>query len=133
MLCNHNGISTTLPKNAAYPKQLASVPSAKLRDLNRLKSTMGCFSVNSQMSHAAKPTTVTMSSATMDVEWNQARSLPLSSMICKAPTHTNKSARPTRSNGIFRVGVSCDCKFFQHIQAQNTPTGTLMRKIHGQT
>ena len=84
------------------------------------------------MSQAAKPTTVTMSSATMNTEWNQSRSLPLSSMICNAPTHTNRSAKPMRSMGILRVGVSCDCKLFQHIQAQKTPTGTLMRKIHGQ-
>src|SRR5882672_11263268 len=103
---------------------MASVPSAKLRDLNRLKSTMGCFSVSSQMSQAAKPTTVTMSRARVKGEWNQSRSLPLSSMICSAPTHTNSSARPIRSMGIFRVGVSCDFKLFQHIQAQNTPTGT---------
>jgi len=94
---------------------------------------MGCFSVSSQMSQAAKTTSVTMDSATMSGELNQSKSLPLSSMICNAPTHTNSSARPTRSMGIFRVGVSWDFRLFQQIQAQNTPMGTLIRKIHGHT
>ncbi len=94
---------------------------------------MGCSSVSSQISQAAKATTVTMSSTTIVGELNQSKSLPLSSMICSAPTHTNSSASPIRSMGIFRVGVSCDFKLVQHSQAQNTPTGTLMRKIHGQT
>ncbi len=112
---------------------MASVPKPKLRDLNRLKSTMGCFSVRFQMSQAMNATTVTTRSITMVVELNQSRSLPLSSMICSAPTQTNSSARPTRSIGSLRVGVSCDLRLFQQMNAQTMPTGTLMRKIQGHT
>ena len=54
-------------------------------------------------------------------------------MTCSAPTQTNRRKSPTRSMGSLRVGVSWDLRFFQQMKAQKTPTGTLMRKIHGQT
>jgi hypothetical protein len=67
---------------------------------------MGFFSVNSQISQAANAMTVITASVTTNGEENQSSSLPLSSMICSAPTHTTSSAMPTRSTGSLRVGVS---------------------------
>src|ERR1700678_4804452 len=124
-------MSTMLPKNTAYPKHIATVPRVKLRDLNRLKSTMGCCSVISQISHAANAMTVMTVRVTMKGELNQSRSLPLSSRTCSAPTQMNNRNRPTRSMGSLRVGVSRDFKLVQQMNTQSTPTGTLMRKIHG--
>ncbi len=70
---------------------------------------------------------------TITDEWNQSRSLPLSSMICSAPTQMNSSTRPTRSMGSLRVGVSCDLRFVQQTNVQKMPTGILMRNIQGHT
>ena len=59
-------------------------------------------SVSSQTRKNAKPTTATTASTTICVEPNQSSSLPLSSMICSAPTQSTSSARPTLSIGTLR-------------------------------
>jgi hypothetical protein len=64
------------------------------------------LSVSSQISQATKPMTVTIASTTIGVDWNQSRSLPLSSMICSAPTQTTSRAEADRVDRSLRVGVS---------------------------
>ena len=78
----------------------------KLRRANSRRSTTGCSSVSSQTRKIASPTTATIASTTICPEWNQSRSLPLSSMICSAPTQITSSPRPTPSIGSLTVGVS---------------------------
>jgi len=46
------------------------------------------------------PMTAITASATMEGESNQSRSLPLSSMICSAPTQVMSNARPVKSTGM---------------------------------
>ena len=53
-----------------------------------------------------KPTTAVTPSATMNGDWNQSSSLPLSSMICIAEIQITSKARPMVSIGNLRVGVS---------------------------
>src|SRR5437763_14999647 len=95
--CSHNGSSTTLPKNAPYASAIDSVLVQKLRRLNDVKSTIGCFSVSSQTTKIANATTATTTSTTMRPDSNQSSSLPLSSAICNAPTHriSNPSTPPS--------------------------------------
>ena len=76
------------------------VPARKLRTLNSRRSTIGCASVSSQTTNSAEARrAATTASATMTGEPNQSSSLPLSSMICSAPTQITISARPTVSIG----------------------------------
>ena len=115
-----------LPKNTAYPKHIGINASVKLRLLKKLRSTMGAFSVNSQISQAMSPTTATTPKMTMNGEENQSSSLPLSSMICNEPTQTTSNARPTLSIDSLRVGVSRLPRYVQQMNATNRPTGMLM-------
>ncbi len=57
------------------------MPTAKLRDRKWLRSTMGCFSVISQMTQAKKPISETIASTTMAGDENQSASLPWSRVI----------------------------------------------------
>ena len=59
-------------------------------------------SVSSQMRNNTKPTTATIARIAICGESNQSRSLPLSSMICSAPTHITSRPRPTPSIGRLR-------------------------------
>src|SRR5215467_12708461 len=108
------------------------VPSAKFGDLNKDKSTIGCFSVSSQISQARKPTAAMAASTQMTGELNQSASLPVSNITCSAPTQISSSAKPVVSTGSFRVGVSRPLSPRQHRKKQAAPTGRLMRKIHSQ-
>ncbi len=65
-------------------------------------------------------------------EENQSASLPWSSMTCSAATQTIRSPRPTPSTGILRPGASRPFSPRAQAKAQNSPTGTLMKKIHDQ-
>src|SRR5271154_5182652 len=105
---------------------------AKLRDLKKLRSTIGLASVSSQISQARKPMTATMPSVRIRGEDHQSASLPLSSMTWSAPTQITSRAKPTRSTGTLRVGVSRLDSIRQHTVAQTIPTGRLIRNIHGQ-
>ncbi len=102
--CSHSGSSTTLPKKAPYASDIASELVQKLRRANRRRSTTGCRSVSSQTTNSAKPTPAAIARSQICVEPNQSRSLPLSSMICSAPTHSTSRPRPTPSIGSLRVG-----------------------------
>ena len=83
------------------------VPKAKLRRLNSDRSTTGCSSVSSQMSQAAKADDGDDRQHDDERSSRTSRaSLPLSSMICSAPTQTTSSTSPTVSIGSLRVGVS---------------------------
>ncbi|MCY1376887.1 hypothetical protein D9M69_644140 [compost metagenome] len=75
----------------------------KLRSLNSRRSTTGWASVSSQIRKKTKATKAVAASAMMVGLANQSSSLPLSSMICSAPTQTTSSARPTLSIGSLRV------------------------------
>ena len=74
----------------------------------------------------------TMAMTTMAGELNQSASFPVSSITCRVPTHTTRSAKPMPSTGTLRVGVSRPAMFRQQRKAQIAPTGTLIKKIHGQ-
>ena len=65
-------------------------------------------------------------------ELNQSASLPVSSITCSEPTQTRSSTKPVRSIGTFRVGVSRLRMLRQQTTEQSSPTGRLIRKIHGQ-
>src|SRR3546814_8176128 len=67
----------------------------------------------------------------MKLDANQSASLPLSSRICSAPTQTISKPRPMPSTGNLRIGVSRVLRPCQQTNAQNRPTGMLMKKIHG--
>ena len=108
------------------------MPITKLLDRNSDRSTIGCFSFSSQITQAMKPTMAMHSSTTMAGEENQSASFPVSSITCSAPTQTSSSMKPVRSIGSLRVGVSRLAMFRQHSTAHRMPTGTLIRKIHGQ-
>ena len=107
-------------------------PTVKLRDLNSDRSTMGFFSVNSQITHATKAIAATAAITTIAGDPNQSASLPVSSITWKAPTHTSNSMKPVVSTGSLRVGVSRLAMLRQHRNAQRAPTGRLIRKIHCQ-
>ena len=124
--CNHRGSNTTLPKNSPYATDKASAPNAKLRPMNKRRSTTGCSSVSSQTTKMAKPIKATKPNTTISVEANQSSSLPLSSINCKAPTHSTSRVRPTLSMGSLRVGVSRLRYMPQVSAAEARPTGTLM-------
>ncbi|CPM11195.1 Uncharacterised protein [Bordetella pertussis] len=79
----------------------------KLRSLNRRRSTTGWASVSSQIRKNTKATKAVAASAMITGLANQSSSLPLSSMICSAPTHTTSNSRPTLSMGSLRV---CDSR-----------------------
>ncbi|SRR5258706_16192687 len=111
---------------------MARVPKVKLDDLNNDRSTIGWLSVISQITQATKPTTATSASTTMAEEANQSASLPVSSITCRAPTQISSSMNPVRSIGSLRVGVSRAAIKRQHRKLATSPTGTLIRKIHGQ-
>ena len=104
--CSHKGNSTTLPKNVPYPSDIAVVLVQKLRRPNSRRSTTGWRSVNSQTTNSARPTIAAIANITICPEWNQSRSLPLSSMICSAPTQITSKPRPTPSIGSLTVAVS---------------------------
>ena len=91
-----------------------------------LRSTIGCSSVSSQIRKAAKPIAATSASATMIGEPNQSSSLPLSSMICSAPTKTTSRPRPTKSTGAARSGSRAMRSMRQAKKPQTAATGTLM-------
>ncbi|KOF55155.1 hypothetical protein AD428_02170 [Achromobacter sp. DMS1] len=78
-------------------------PTEKLRSLKSLRSTTGCASVSSHIRKKTKATKARQASRMMVGLANQSSSLPLSSMICSAPTQTTNSARPTLSMGSLRV------------------------------
>ena len=109
------------------------MPSAKLRFLNSDRSTIGFFSVSSQIRKATKPIAVTIASTTIWVEANQSASLPVSSITCSAPTQTISSPSPTVSMGSLRVGRLAVLQIAPstgHVTIR--PTGTLIRKIQPQ-
>ncbi len=56
----------------------------------------------------------------------------MSSISCSAPTHTTRSTSPAVSIGVLTRGVSRSRYSIQVIASETTPTGTLMKKIHGQ-
>ena len=108
------------------------VPKVKFQNLNSDRSTIGCFSVSSQMRKAKKPITAMIASTMMEVDENQSASLPVSSMTCSVPTQRISRPSPTVSMGSWRVGVSRLERLVQHRNAAIKPTGTLMRKIQPQ-
>ena len=85
---------------------MATAPIEKLRRLNRRRSTIGCSSVSSQTRNTTKPTAATTAIATIWLDSNQSSSLPLSNIICSAPTQITSRARPTVSIGIFNAALS---------------------------
>ena len=48
----------------------------------------------------------TSASVTIHADSNQSSSLPVSSNVCNAPTHSTSSTSPTTSTGILRTGLS---------------------------
>ena len=90
------------------PENIEIVLIRKLRRVNRDRSTTGCFSVSSQIRKIVKPTTATMANVMICPDPNQSRSLPLSSMTCRAPTHNTSRNKPILSIGRLMVGVSRD-------------------------
>ena len=68
---------------------------------------------------------------TIQVEWNQSLSRPVSSMICSAPTKTMSNARPTTSIRVLAVGVSNLVTSCVTENTQRATTGRFMKKIHG--
>ncbi|MNY07389.1 hypothetical protein D3C86_1401900 [compost metagenome] len=71
--------------------------------MNRRRSTTGWASVSSQIRKKTNATKAVAASAMMVGLANQSSSLPLSSMICKAPTQTTSRTRPSLSMGSLRV------------------------------
>ena len=69
------------------------------------RSTIGFFSVNSQIRKVRKPITAVMASTRISVEENQSLSLPSSSMICSAATQTINSSMPILSTGLMTARV----------------------------
>jgi hypothetical protein len=67
----------------------------KLRWANSRRLTTGCCSVISQITNTARAITEITAPMMMKLDSNQSRSLPLSRMICKAPTPTINAIRPT--------------------------------------
>ncbi len=108
------------------------MPTAKLRERKWVRSTIGRFSVISQMTHEMKPIRDTIARPMIAGEENQSASLPWSSMICRADTQTMSRPSPTPSTGILRPGVSRPFSPRAQPNAQRMPIGTLMKKIHDQ-
>ncbi len=104
----------------------------KLRERKWLRSTIGRFSVTSQITQAMKPISETIARPTMAGEENQSASLPWSSMICRAETQAMSRPRPTPSTLSLRPGVSRPFSPRAQPTAQRMPIGTLMKKIHDQ-
>ncbi len=65
-------------------------------------------------------------------ESNQFSSVPRSNMICRAPTQTDSSTRPSTSTGGLRRALSILCIDSQVSPTATKPTGMLMKKIQGQ-
>ena len=88
----------------------------------------GCSSVSSQMRNSANADHRDARRAPRSApELNQSRSLPLSSMICSAPTQITSSPRPTPSIGTLRgrrLALAVDQS--RSTNAAAMPTGTLM-------
>ena len=101
-------------------------PSAKLRSLKSDRSTTGSFSVASHTSMNASDTTAISASATMNVELNQSRSLPRSSIICRHDTPITSSAIPIASIRCFDVFVSRPRSRKYAQVAEKMPIGRLM-------
>ena len=74
---------------------------------------------------AAKPTTATIKSVTMNLEANQSSSLPLSSMTCMALIHTTSRISPTTSTLARTPGVSLGLSSRQEKKATTKAKGTL--------
>src|SRR3546814_17662838 len=87
-------------------------PDVKLRYLNSVRSITGCSAVSSQIIKNTKETTATTAMVVMALLANQSSSLPLSSISCNAPTHSNSKHSPTvymgrRVRGEERCLYSC--------------------------
>ena len=126
LVCSHSGTSTTDAKMA--PNATAVTPSVteKARLARTPRLTIGLRSVASQMTKAASPISVTISSATTNWELNQSLSWPTPSMVCSAPTQTISSASPVKSIASFFVAVSYGVRIVQAPKAMTAASGALM-------
>ncbi len=132
LVCSHSGISTTEAKKVPYTTHIIAVLAANPRWRKTRRSTIGWSSVSSQLMKARNVSPAKIARARMKGESNQSRSLPLSSMICMAPTQTMRRIRPKKSIGRRSVAVSRLRSMRQAKKAQISAGGTLMKNTHGQ-
>ncbi len=94
--------------------------------MNSVRSTTGWSSVSSQITRKVRPTTATTPRTQITFELNQSRSLPLSSITCRAPTPSTSATRPVTSIGERAVGASRRRSSVHVVNAANRPMGALM-------
>ncbi len=103
---SHSGVSTFRPKKPPKANASTNMLAEKPRWRNTRRSTMGCDSVNSQITKEMNPITAIAPRTQISGEENQSLSLPSSSMIWSAATQVNSSRTPILSTGFLTTGSS---------------------------
>ena len=83
-----------VPYSTTPSMVMRRVPTAKLRSRSTEKFTMGSSVTSSRTTKHTIAMTETTASTRMREEENQSSSWPLSSMICRAPSHSDMKAKP---------------------------------------
>ena len=103
--CSHSGSSTMLPKTSAVGQRQRHRAHQEIapREQAQVDDRMGRAQLPHQEERRSRRRPPAPAARSRS-EPNQSSSLPLSTMICIAPTHSTSSARPMRSSGTRRGG-----------------------------
>ena len=137
-ICMNCGSRIVVPNSAMPSTIIIAFAIAKFAFLKRRRSTSGSFERSVHQTKDTTPTTPAIMKPTMNWEWNQSSSCPLSSTTSSEPRPMTRSMSPVMSSffplaaafAATRCGGSSTILFESRIEM--IPTGTLMRKIQRQ-